>query len=49
MTNENELYFCEICGIVTRVLKGGGGTLVCCGQDMTRVNEEEAQKLIKEG
>ena len=42
MTQENEFYQCEICGIVVKVLKGGGGTLVCCGQDMTQITEEEA-------
>ena len=49
MTNENEYYFCEICGIVTHVMRGGGGTLVCCGQDMNKVSEEEARKLAAEG
>ena len=45
MTQENEHYYCETCGIVVLVLKGGGGTLVCCGQDMTGISEEEARKM----
>ena len=34
--------------MVVRVVKGGGGTLVCCGQDMIRITEEEAGKLSRE-
>ncbi len=49
MTNENEYYYCEICGIVAKVVKGGGGTLVCCGQDMTKISEDEASKMAAEG
>lgn len=48
MTSENEFYYCEICGIVVRTLKGGGGTLVCCGQDMIRINEDEAKKMAEQ-
>ena len=29
-----EKYRCEICGNEVTVTKVGGGTLVCCGQDM---------------
>ena len=43
MTVENEYYHCEICGIVVRVVAGGGGTLVCCGQDMVKISEDEAK------
>ena len=32
-----ELYKCNICGNEVRVTKVGGGTLVCCGQDMERM------------
>jgi desulfoferrodoxin-like iron-binding protein len=49
MTNESEHYYCDICGIVVRVLKGGGGTLVCCGQDMARISEDEARQMSAEG
>lgn len=45
MTSENEYYYCEICGMVVRVLHGGGGTLVCCGQDMTAISEEKARSM----
>ena len=29
-----ETYLCEICGNEVKVTVIGGGTLVCCGQDM---------------
>ena len=45
MTQENEWYYCEICGMVARVAKGGGGTLVCCGQDMIKITEEQAREM----
>jgi desulfoferrodoxin-like iron-binding protein len=35
-----ERYLCEICGNEVVVEKVGGGTLVCCGQDMTLVDEK---------
>lgn len=28
-------YRCELCGNIVAQIKVGGGTLVCCGQDMT--------------
>ncbi len=33
-----EKYVCNICGNEVIVTKVGGGTLVCCGQDMGRIN-----------
>ena len=43
MTSDNEHYLCEICGMVVKVTHGGGGTLVCCGQDMVPISEEKAR------
>jgi len=37
MTKKDEVYLCEICGNKVLVLEEGGGTLVCCGQDMTLI------------
>jgi len=34
MTEVNEVYECEICGNVVKVVESGIGTLVCCGEDM---------------
>ena len=39
-TEKLEIYKCELCGNIVEVVHTGGGTLVCCGQDM---------KLLKEG
>ena len=35
-----EIYLCEICGNKVKVLEAGGGTLVCCGEDMVPVTEQ---------
>jgi len=32
-----EVFRCEICGNVVEVKEAGGGELVCCGQDMVKV------------
>ena len=32
-----EKYRCDICGNVVVVTEVGGGTLVCCGEDMEKV------------
>ena len=32
-----EKYRCNVCGNEVEVTKAGGGTLVCCGQDMELV------------
>ncbi|CVK31340.1 desulfoferrodoxin FeS4 iron-binding domain-containing protein [Methanoculleus bourgensis] len=31
---EGQVYTCEICGNVVKVLEVGGGELVCCGEPM---------------
>ena len=36
-----EMYRCNICGNEVRVIKVGGGTLVCCGQEMKIIEEQE--------
>ncbi|MEK6725885.1 MAG: desulfoferrodoxin [Deltaproteobacteria bacterium] len=39
MTARNQVYRCEKCGNIVEVLNAGGGTLVCCGADMTLLVE----------
>jgi superoxide reductase len=34
MTAMDEVYKCEICGNVVKVIETGEGTLVCCDQPM---------------
>jgi len=45
-----EIYVCEKCGNVVEVLRGGAGTLVCCGQDMVlvepRTSDEGREKHV---
>ncbi|HEY8892026.1 MAG TPA: desulfoferrodoxin [Clostridium sp.] len=35
MTELRQIYKCEICGNIVEVVHNSGGTLVCCGQNMT--------------
>ncbi len=37
---KGERYLCEICGNEVVVEKVGGGTLVCCGQEMTFMDKK---------
>lgn len=37
--NVDELYACRVCGNEVKVTRAGGGTLVCCGQEMEKVPE----------
>lgn len=39
-------YRCEICGNIVGLIKSGGGTLVCCDQEMTKLlaNTVDASK-----
>ncbi|HOE99917.1 MAG TPA: desulfoferrodoxin [Spirochaetota bacterium] len=39
MAKRYELYKCELCGNIVEVMHGAGGKLVCCGQNMTLINE----------
>ena len=35
-----EDYMCDVCGNEVRVTRVGGGTLVCCGQNMEIIEED---------
>ncbi|MFH1725117.1 MAG: desulfoferrodoxin [Elusimicrobiota bacterium] len=39
MTQRNEVYKCSRCGNIVEVLHAAGGTLVCCGQEMSLLEE----------
>ena len=41
-TKLNGIYKCEICGNIVEVLHTGEGDLVCCGQNMTLLDEKTA-------
>jgi len=36
-----EKYKCNICGNEVTVTKAGGGTLLCCGENMEKVEGQE--------
>ncbi|MEO0076444.1 MAG: desulfoferrodoxin [candidate division WOR-3 bacterium] len=42
MTALNQIYKCKICGNIVEILHTGGGTLVCCGQQMELLSEKTA-------
>ncbi|MFZ2538398.1 MAG: desulfoferrodoxin family protein [Oscillospiraceae bacterium] len=44
--NETLFFRCEKCGNIVALIKSGGGTLVCCGQEMTnlKANSTDAAK-----
>ena len=44
MPEKNEVYRCNACGNVVEVKQGGAGELVCCGQSMELLTDEEAAK-----
>jgi desulfoferrodoxin-like iron-binding protein len=41
VTRIGEKFYCKICGNEVTVTKVGGGTLVCCGEDMVKVEEAD--------
>ena len=47
MAEKLQIYKCQKCGTIVEVLHGGGGDLVCCGQDMER-DIENAVDAAKE-
>jgi superoxide reductase len=44
MTKLRELYKCNVCGNVIEVVHEGATTLVCCGEDMERLEAKTEDK-----
>lgn len=38
------IYICSVCGNEVIVTKVGGGTLVCCGKEMTLPKKDEIEE-----
>ncbi len=47
MTEQKQIYKCEVCGNLIEVLHSGAGILVCCNQNM-RLLEENTINAVKE-
>ncbi len=47
MTEQKQIYKCEVCGNIVEVLHEGAGELVCCGQPM-KLLEEKVEEQGKE-
>ena len=47
MTQIKEIYKCEICGNIVEVMHGAGGTLVCCGQEMKFLFENDTDAALE--
>jgi len=45
MTEKADVFKCRECGCIVTVLKGGKGSLDCCGKPMIVVTPDEAKKL----
>ena len=42
-----EFYRCEVCGNLVALINKGGGTLVCCDQEMTRLNANSVDASMR--
>ena len=47
MTEQKQIYKCDVCGNIVEVLHEGAGELVCCGQPM-KLLEEKVEEQGKE-
>ncbi len=45
----SEKYKCNICGNEVMVTKVGGGTLVCCGEEMELIDGGKKRSILEEG
>jgi len=47
MAKQLDIFKCELCGNVVELLHVGGGQLVCCGQPMTLMEEQNADSATE--
>ncbi len=48
MAERLQVYECEVCGNIVEVFRGGGGTeVVCCGQQMKLLVENEVDAAVE--
>lgn len=48
MTQEKQIYKCNVCGNIVEVVHSGVGQLVCCGQPMELLEEKTIENEGKE-
>jgi len=46
-TQKLQVYKCKVCGNMVEVVRAGGGTMVCCKQDMTLLKEGETDASVE--
>jgi len=47
MAKKAGIYKCELCGNIVEVLHEGAGKLVCCGQEMTLMEENSVDAAVE--
>jgi len=47
MIKKNDIYRCSLCGNIVEVEYAGGGTLVCCGEAMNKLEELSADTSVE--
>lgn len=47
MAKKLDVYKCELCGNIVEMYHVGGGTLVCCGQNMVHLDEKTADSTTE--
>jgi len=47
MTELRQIYKCQLCGNIVEVVHNAGGTLVCCGQNMTLQSENTQDAAVE--
>ena len=47
MAERFQVYKCDVCGNMVELLDAGGGTLSCCGQDMTLLVENTTDAAVE--
>ncbi len=47
MAKRLEVYKCDVCGIMVETVADGGGTLVCCNQEMVLQSENTVDAAVE--
>ncbi len=47
MTEQKQIYKCNVCGNIVEVLHAGHGELVCCGQPMEQLKENTVDAALE--